>query len=94
MERVKFFALSVKKEERSLLGPQLIRAMDPNSRQYQVAARMRDSEITAEDGALRVATYVKEALAETTLQDAAMAFRDLLRGQEIRRQVGEGMKPS
>ena len=92
LERVKFFVLSVKQEDRVLLGPQLIRVMDPNSRQYLVATKMKDTDVVAEDGALRVAKFIKESLAETTLQDAATAFKDLLKGHELRRQAGEGMK--
>ena len=80
LERVRYYVMGAKKEDRPLLGAQLIRSMDPISRQYQVAIHVKDSEVMAEDGAIRVATYVKNMLAETALQEAAAAFKDIMKG--------------
>ena len=91
-ERVRYYVMGTKKEERTLLGAQLIRSMDPNSRQYQVAIQVKDSEVMAEDGAMRVAKFVQDMLAETTLQEAAASFRELMKGSELRRISGEGVR--
>jgi hypothetical protein len=79
LERMKFFMLSTKEDDRILLGPPLIRSMDPNSKQSFVASKMKDSDITGKDGALRVAMHIRNQLAMTTIQDAAVAFKTLAR---------------
>lgn len=53
---------------------------------------MKKTDIVSEDGATKVAIWIKENLAEITLQDAASAYKDLLRGTELRRRAGEGIK--
>eukprot|EP00969_Alexandrium_andersonii_P287740 12720915-Alexandrium_andersonii.AAC.1 len=39
LERVEIYQLSVKKEDRCLLGPSLVRVMDPDSQQHQAAIK-------------------------------------------------------
>ena len=63
-----------------------------NSKQYLVASKMKDSDITGKDGALKVALHIRNQLAMTTIQDAAVAFKELLNGVELKRLPGESIK--
>ena len=69
IERVRLFTLSTKEDERVLLGPQLIRSMQPGSRQYLAAMEVPADQQTTKEGAITVAQHVKNKLSETTLAD-------------------------
>ena len=91
-ERVQLFILSTKKNDRVLLGPQLIRSMEPGSRQYLAAMEISADDQVKEDGAMLIAKHLKSKLAETAMADAAQALRDFLAGKDLRRRNGEGAK--
>eukprot|EP00969_Alexandrium_andersonii_P107026 4720304-Alexandrium_andersonii.AAC.1 len=65
--------------------------MDPDSQQYQAAIKVSAEDLAKENSAMLVANAVKNALARTSIQDAAMAFRDFLKGNEIRGQPLESI---
>ena len=50
IERITIYVLSTKKEDRPLLGPNLIGVMDPDGQQYQAAITLKDEDLAAEDG--------------------------------------------
>eukprot|EP00969_Alexandrium_andersonii_P277950 12286402-Alexandrium_andersonii.AAC.1 len=89
-EKVQFWMLGTKEDDRPLLGPRLLAAMDETSQQYEEAKKVPIDELCKKDGALTVVKRLRGIRGPTSLQEAVKQFRLLMKG--FHRNKGEGMR--
>ena len=89
-EKVQFWMLGTKKEERVLLGPRLLSVMDEHTQQYEEAKKISLEDMCKEDGPMRIVKQLRGVRGPTSIQEAVKRFRLLMKGYH--RQKSEGMR--